>query len=83
LASWNSSAAEVAEPDPDLLAMMDAIGTQVGQFAERTLAHEQSAQKALALGEVHRRLEHDFAERTEASRRLMAQHAATRRRSLQ
>ena len=45
---------------------------------ERTLAHEQSAQKALALGEVHRRLEHDFAERTEASRRLMAQHAATR-----
>ncbi|MGH3995202.1 MAG: adenylate/guanylate cyclase domain-containing protein, partial [Pseudonocardiaceae bacterium] len=32
----------------------------------------------LALGEVHRRLEHDFAERTEASRRLMAQHAATR-----
>ncbi|MGI8425210.1 MAG: GAF domain-containing protein, partial [Actinomycetota bacterium] len=70
--------AEIAEPDPDLLAMMDAIGTQVGQFVERTLAHEQSAQKALALGEVHRRLEHDFAERTEASRRLMAQHAATR-----
>ncbi|MGH8587278.1 MAG: adenylate/guanylate cyclase domain-containing protein, partial [Gammaproteobacteria bacterium] len=70
--------AEVAEPDPALLAMMDAIGTQIGQFVERTLAHEQSAQKALALGEVHRRLEHDFAERTEASRRLMAQHAATR-----
>jgi GAF domain-containing protein len=70
--------AEVAEPDPDLLAMMDAIGTQIGQFVERTLAHEQSAQKAFALGEVHRRLEHDFAVRTEASRRLMAQHAATR-----
>ncbi|MFH0340609.1 MAG: GAF domain-containing protein [Chromatiales bacterium] len=70
--------AEIAEPDPDLLAMMEAIGTQIGQFVERTLAHEQSAQKALALGEVHRRLERDFAERTETSRRLMAQHAATR-----
>ncbi|MGH8573611.1 MAG: GAF domain-containing protein, partial [Gammaproteobacteria bacterium] len=70
--------AEVAEPDPALLAMMDAIGTQIGQFVERTLAHEQIAQKALALSETHRRLEQDFAERTEASRRLMAEHAATR-----
>ncbi len=70
--------AEIAEPDTTLLAMMDAIGTQIGQFVERTLAHEQSAQKAHALSEVHRRLEHDFAERTEAGRRLMAQHAATR-----
>jgi GAF domain-containing protein len=70
--------AEVAEPDTTLLAMMDAIGTQIGQFVERCLAHEQSAQKALALSEAHRRLEQDFAERTEASRRLMAQYAATR-----
>jgi hypothetical protein len=46
--------------------------------AARTLAHEQSTQKGLALAEVHRRLEHDFAEWTEANRRLMAQHAATR-----
>ncbi|CAN5710178.1 hypothetical protein BH18PSE1_BH18PSE1_00330 [soil metagenome] len=69
---------QIAEPDPALLAMMDAIGTQIGQFVERTLAHERSAHEALALGEVHRRLEHDFAEQTEASRRLMAQHAATR-----
>ncbi|MGH8473212.1 MAG: GAF domain-containing protein, partial [Gammaproteobacteria bacterium] len=69
---------EIAEPDPALLAMMDAIGTQIGQFVERTLAHERGAQKVLALSEAHRRLEHDFAERTEASRRLMAQHAATR-----
>ncbi|MGH8585731.1 MAG: GAF domain-containing protein [Gammaproteobacteria bacterium] len=69
---------EAAEPDTDLLAMMDAIGTQIGEFVERCLAHEQSAQKALALSEAHQRLEHDFAERTEASRRLMAQHAATR-----
>lgn len=70
--------AEVAEPDTALLAMMDAIGTQIGEFVERTLAHEQSAQKAFALSEAHQRLEQDFAERTEASRRLMAQHAATR-----
>ncbi|MGH7419027.1 MAG: GAF domain-containing protein, partial [Candidatus Rokuibacteriota bacterium] len=69
---------EIAEPDPALLAMMEAIGTQIGQFVERTLAHERSAQKALALSDAHRRLEHDFAERTEASRRLVAQHAATR-----
>ncbi|MGH8521351.1 MAG: GAF domain-containing protein [Gammaproteobacteria bacterium] len=69
---------EIAEPDPALLAMMDAIGTQIGQFVERTLTHERSAQKAVALSEAHRRLEHDFAERTEAGRRLMAQHAATR-----
>jgi GAF domain-containing protein len=69
--------AEVAEPDTALLAMMDAIGTQIGQFVERSLAHEQSVQKAHALSEVHRRLEQDFAERTEASRRLTAQHAAT------
>ncbi len=70
--------ADTAEPDTALLHMMDAIGTQIGQFVERTLAHERSAQKVLALGEAHRRLERDFAERTEASRRLMAQHAATR-----
>ncbi|MGH8470955.1 MAG: GAF domain-containing protein, partial [Gammaproteobacteria bacterium] len=56
--------AEVAEPDPALLAMRDAIGTQIGQFVERTLTHEQIAQKALALSETHRRLEQDFAERT-------------------
>ena len=70
--------AEVAEPDTALLAMMDAIGTQIGEFVKRCLAHEQSAQKAFALSEAHQRLEQDFAERTEASRRLMAQHAATR-----
>ncbi len=70
--------ADSAEPDTALLHMMDAIGTQIGQFVERALAHEQSTQKALALGEAHRRLERAFAERTDASRRLMAQHAATR-----
>ena len=70
--------AEVAEPDTALLAMMDAIGTQIGEFVKRCLAHEQSAQKVLALSEAHQRLEQDFAERTEASRRLVAQHAATR-----
>jgi len=36
---------QIAEPDPALLAMMDAIGTQIGQFVERTLAHERAPRK--------------------------------------
>lgn len=40
------------------------IGTQIGEFVERCVAHQQSTQKALALSEAHHRLEQGFAERT-------------------
>ena len=36
---------EIAEPDPALLAMMDAIGTQIGQFVERTFAPSRALRK--------------------------------------
>jgi signal transduction histidine kinase len=69
---------EVSEPDTDLLAMMDAIGSQIGQFVERRLAEESSVQKAKDLARAHAQLEREFADRTESGRRLATQHAVTR-----
>jgi len=69
--------AEVAKPDTALLAMMDAIGTQIGHRGAKPGARAERAESARAQRGAST-LEHDFAERTEASRRLLAQHAATR-----
>jgi GAF domain-containing protein len=69
---------EQEEPDNSLLAMMNAVGSQIGQFIERKLAQEMSAKKIAELEGMHRRLEKDFSLRMEASLRINAQHAATR-----
>lgn len=66
------------EPDNSLLNMMNAIGSQIGQFIERKLAQELTAQKVEELKTLHLNLEYDFASKTKDSLRLNAQYAATK-----
>ncbi len=66
------------EPDNSLLAMLDAIGSQIGQFIERKLAEEQNTKKTAELEKMHKRLQQDLALRQEDNTRLKAQHAATK-----
>jgi PAS domain S-box-containing protein len=48
---------EIREPDRELLAMMNAIGQQVGQFFERRRAEEDLARRAVELAAVNAELE--------------------------
>ena len=66
------------EPDNSLLMMMNAVGSQIGQFIEPKLAQALSAKKIAELEAIQKNLEHDFASRMRDGLRLKAQHAATK-----
>ncbi len=66
------------DPDKSLLNMMNAIGSQIGQFIERKLAEELTAQKVEELSILHLNLERDFASKMQDSLRLNAQYGATK-----
>jgi serine phosphatase RsbU (regulator of sigma subunit)/putative methionine-R-sulfoxide reductase with GAF domain len=66
------------DPDNSLLALMHAIGGQMGQFIGRTHELYLSENKLRELEDLYRRLEDDMTRRVEDDRRMNAQHAATR-----
>jgi class 3 adenylate cyclase len=66
---------EVAEPDEALLAMMGAVGSQIGQFIERKKAAreaEEALQRSQAL--LHVILPEEVAEELETTRSVRARH---------
>jgi serine phosphatase RsbU (regulator of sigma subunit) len=66
------------EPDNSLLSMMNAIGSQIGQFIERKLSQQLTSQKVEELRMLHLNLEKDFTSKMKDSLRLNAQHIATK-----
>lgn len=65
-------------PDNSLLNMMNAIGSQIGQFIERQLSQELTAQKVEELKLLQLNLEKDIASKEKDGLRLKAQHVATK-----
>jgi C4-dicarboxylate-specific signal transduction histidine kinase len=55
---------DMRQPDHDLLQMLAGIGSQIGQFTERTRAEQALRDLAAQLEEANRTLERRVAERT-------------------